>query len=184
MLKATVWCYDRKTELKNYLLDEYLFCAGLWSHNADHNPSPWPECEKTETTVQLLRTGLGPTVYVPVQQAWTPCCHLSWSCWTTSPVRVIVCRLYSGGCCWLLPLWPSTWVSGCTIDMWTFRLWAFSKRFPQIRHANSKSASALCLVMWYFRDARWRHWKPHTSHLGGNKSKSIYSLSTVFTSDF
>lgn len=121
-----------------------------------------------ETTAQVVRAGPCPPVYVPVQQTWTwpPCRHLSWSCWTTSPVRVMVCRSeYSGFCCWLPPPWASAWVSGWTMDMWTFRLWAFSKRFPHIRHANSRSASALCLVMWYFSDARWRHWKPHTSHL-------------------
>lgn len=54
---------------------------------------------------------------------------------------------------------------GWTIDMCTFRLCAFSKRLLHITQANSRSASALCLVMWYLRDARCRHWKPHTSHL-------------------
>lgn len=114
----------------------------------------------------VVRNGPCPTVCVPPQQTWTwtPRCHLSWSCWTTSPVSVMVCRSEYGGC-WLLPLWASAWVSGWTMDMWTFRLWAFSKRLPHIRHANSRSASALCLVMWYFSEARWRHWKPHTSHL-------------------
>lgn len=116
-------------------------------------------------------------VYVAVQQSRTCRRHLSWSCWTTSPVRVMVCRSYSGCCCCLV-LPESAWVSGWTMDMWTFRLCAFSKRFPQMRQANSRSASALCFVIWYFRDARWRHWKPHTSHLKENKSKSIQSMSS------
>lgn len=136
--------------------------------------------EKMKITIQSVKTGPCPTVYILGQQTWnwTWWCHLSWSCWTTSPVRVMVCRSeYSGCCCcWLLPLWASTWVSGWTMDMWTFRLWAFSKRFPHIRHANSKSASALCLVMWYFREALCRHWKPHTSHLKSEKPNSIYRV--------
>lgn len=57
------------------------------------------------------------------------------------------------------------------MDMWTFRLWAFSKRFPHWSQANSSSASALCLVMWYLRDARCLHWKPQISHLEG---KTLY----------
>lgn len=100
--------------------------------------------------------------FVPLRRA--PCCHLSPSCWTSSPLRVMVCR--SAYCGWPPPpLWPSAWVSGWTMDMCTFRLCAFSKRLLHIRHWNSRSSSALCLVMWYFKDARWRHWKPHTSHL-------------------
>ena len=51
------------------------------------------------------------------------------------------------------------------MDMWTLRLWAFSKRFPHWSQANSSSVSALCLVMWYLSDARCLHWKPQISHL-------------------
>ncbi len=151
--------------------DKYLVCIDPWRQ--------WP-CEKMKTTVQMFNRH--PTVYVPVQQTWiwAPCCHLNWSCCTTSPVRVMVCRSEYIGCCSLLPFGASTWVSGWTIDMWTFKLWAFSKRFPQIRQANSKSASALCLVMWYFSDARWRHWKPHTSHLKSQKHNSIYIVCLLF----
>ena len=133
--------------------------------------------KKTGTSVQVVqyKNWSLSHVYVPTQPTWTPCCHLSWSCWTTSPVRVMVCRSEKSGCCsccccWLLPLWTSVWVRGWTMDMWTFRLWAFSKRFPHSRQANSKSASALCLVMWYLSDARWRHWKPQTSHLKGRNT--------------
>lgn len=53
------------------------------------------------------------------------------------------------------------------MDMWTLRLWAFSKRFPHWSQANSSSVSALCLVMWYLSDARCRHWNPQISHLQG-----------------
>lgn len=118
------------------------------------------------------------TVQVSLPWIKTSFCHLSCSCWTTSPVSVMVCR--SGYvCCCPLPLWASACVSGCTMDMCTFRLWAFSKRLLHIKHSNSRSASALCLVMWYFSDARWRHWKPQTSHLIGGKNKSIYNFSCL-----
>lgn len=62
-------------------------------------------------------------------------------------------------------------VSGCTMDMCTLRLCAFSNRRPHWSQAKSSSVSALCLVMWYFRDARCRHWNPQTSHLwdGGSE---------------
>lgn len=128
-----------------------------------------------------LVSGSCATVQVSLQLPWikTSFCHLSCSCWTTSPVSVMVCRSGYVCCCCPLPLWASACVSGCTMDMCTFRLWAFSKRLLHIKHSNSRSASALCLVMWYFSDARWRHWKPQTSHLIGGKNKSIYNFSCL-----